>query len=430
MATEAPIYGSSRVGVWNKSDLAEDNQNDLSVFNRLLFNNRGRKFYEISNHLGNVLTTISDKKMPHNNGSGIADYYTTDVVSATDYYPFGMQSRYTYTGSLALNYRFGFNGKENDNDVKGEGMQQDYGERIYDPRLARFLSTDLLTQKFPDLTPYQFASNCPIAGIDLDGLEFFPRFKQNDPLSLTAWSSITTYKKSTIGKIVNGSAAGIKASATKTFTFFTSDVFKSSTYKNAGAFFEEAIWDMSTVKVSESPRLDALAKDFEANVINGDAYTRSKYITEFGADALTAYISGKGLGNISSFVANTVKTDFAIARQSLRVGALKAAAEAKSGATLYRIGTTGISAQGEAAQYWSLENPLINPEAYARKYNVPLENIKNADFIETANLKKGANFITRGVGEAPGSINTGKGIEVVVEKSGTTNNLITPIKKP
>lgn len=92
LATEAPIYGSSRVGVWNKSDLAEDNQNDLSVFNRLLYNNRGRKFYEISNHLGNVLTTISDKKMPHNNGSGIADYYTTDVVSATDYYPFGMQS--------------------------------------------------------------------------------------------------------------------------------------------------------------------------------------------------------------------------------------------------------------------------------------------------------------------------------------------------
>lgn len=40
-------------------------------------------------------------------------------------------------------YRYGFNGKENDNDVKGiEGSQQDYGMRIYDPRLGRFLSVD------------------------------------------------------------------------------------------------------------------------------------------------------------------------------------------------------------------------------------------------------------------------------------------------
>jgi len=75
------------------------------------------------------------------------------------------------------NYRYGFNGKENDNEVKGEGNQQDYGMRIYDPRLVRFLSTDPLTQKFPALTPYQFASNNPIAGIDMDGLEFLSDFK-------------------------------------------------------------------------------------------------------------------------------------------------------------------------------------------------------------------------------------------------------------
>ena len=70
-------------------------------------------------------------------------------------------------------YRYGFNGKENDNDVKGEGNQQDYGMRIYDPRLGRFLSTDPLTKQHPQLTPYQFASNSPISGIDLDGLEFY-----------------------------------------------------------------------------------------------------------------------------------------------------------------------------------------------------------------------------------------------------------------
>lgn len=39
--------------------------------------------------------------------------------------------------------------------------------------LARFKSVDPLTKKYPELTPYQFASNTPIQAIDLDGLEAF-----------------------------------------------------------------------------------------------------------------------------------------------------------------------------------------------------------------------------------------------------------------
>ena len=74
---------------------------------------------------------------------------------------------------LALNgYRYGFNGKENDNEVKGEGNQQDYGMRIYDPRLGRFLSVDPLARKYSGLSPYAFAMNRPVDGIDIDGLEW------------------------------------------------------------------------------------------------------------------------------------------------------------------------------------------------------------------------------------------------------------------
>ena len=78
-----------------------------------------------------------------------------------------MPGRKYSTGS----YRYGFNGKENDNEVKGEGNQQDYGLRIYDPRLGKFLSIDPIAADYPELTPYQFASNRPIDGIDIDGLE-------------------------------------------------------------------------------------------------------------------------------------------------------------------------------------------------------------------------------------------------------------------
>jgi len=76
------------------------------------------------------------------------------------------------TYSAQTSYRYGFNGKENDNEVKGEGNQQDYGMRIYDPRIGKFLSVDPLTKNYPELTPYQFASNRPIDGSDLDGKEW------------------------------------------------------------------------------------------------------------------------------------------------------------------------------------------------------------------------------------------------------------------
>jgi RHS repeat-associated protein len=58
-----------------------------------------------------------------------------------------------------------------DNEPSGNGSQYDYGFRIYNPRIAKFLSVDPLTKTYPMLTPYQFASNRPIDGIDLDGLE-------------------------------------------------------------------------------------------------------------------------------------------------------------------------------------------------------------------------------------------------------------------
>jgi RHS repeat-associated protein len=69
----------------------------------------------------------------------------------------------------AANYRCGFNGKEDDD----ETQTQDYGFRTFNPRLCRFLSVDPLTKDYPYLTPYQFASNSPISGIDLDGLEYY-----------------------------------------------------------------------------------------------------------------------------------------------------------------------------------------------------------------------------------------------------------------
>ena len=93
--------------------------------------------------------------------------------------------------SAGSSYRYGFNGKENDNEVKGEGNQQDYGMRIYDSRLGKFLSVDPLLQKYPFYSPYQFSGNDVIRCIDLDGGEPTSRVGEWD--KNTAFLSGTTY---------------------------------------------------------------------------------------------------------------------------------------------------------------------------------------------------------------------------------------------
>ncbi len=89
-----------------------------------------------------------------------------------NYYPFGSVAKGRSFSSTA--YRYGFNGKEKDNEVSGDGNEYDYGMRIYDARLGRFVTIDPLSKEYPGLTTYQFGSNSPIWMIDVDGLEGNP----------------------------------------------------------------------------------------------------------------------------------------------------------------------------------------------------------------------------------------------------------------
>lgn len=166
--SEIHLYGSSRLGVYNLSNDVENP--DLNPARVFIFK-RGIKFFELSNHLGNVLATVSDKRFGKDgNSDGFIDYYTSEVVNANDYYPFGMMMPGRKYSAANTQYRYGFNGKELDKEVSAT-TTYDYGFRIYSPALGKFLSVDPLTKKFPELTPYQFASNSPIWNIDLDGLE-------------------------------------------------------------------------------------------------------------------------------------------------------------------------------------------------------------------------------------------------------------------
>jgi RHS repeat-associated protein len=84
--------------------------------------------------------------------------------------PYHLKSTVFSTVS-SYDYRFGFNGKEKDDEIQGDGNSYDFGARIYDSRLGRFLSMNPIYKEHPQLSEYQFAGNTPIWTIDIDGLE-------------------------------------------------------------------------------------------------------------------------------------------------------------------------------------------------------------------------------------------------------------------
>jgi hypothetical protein len=119
------LYGSDRVGTYNDTTtLLERDVNASFTSGEVTTSNPsvtyeaalnpnhyrheiGRRQYEITNHLGNVLATVSDDRIPHDdNGNNTIDYYTPVVKSAQDYYPFGMQMPGRKINNDA--YRFGF----------------------------------------------------------------------------------------------------------------------------------------------------------------------------------------------------------------------------------------------------------------------------------------------------------------------------------
>lgn len=74
--------------------------------------------------------------------------------------------------SCAGGYRFGFQGQEQDDEVKRAGNSVNYKYRVHDVRLGRFLSVDPLVAEYPWNSPYAFSENRVIDGVELEGAEY------------------------------------------------------------------------------------------------------------------------------------------------------------------------------------------------------------------------------------------------------------------
>jgi RHS repeat-associated protein len=110
--------------------------------------------YQYNNHLGSACLELDE---------------IGAIISYEEYHPFGSTSYKAGRSPIEVSQkRYRYVGKERDEET---GLYY-YGARYYASWLCRFISVDPLNEKYPELSAYQYASNRPISGIDLDGLEF------------------------------------------------------------------------------------------------------------------------------------------------------------------------------------------------------------------------------------------------------------------
>ncbi|MCI5055242.1 MAG: hypothetical protein MRY83_03985, partial [Flavobacteriales bacterium] len=164
--------GNVQIGNGNKLTTVDKNSpiKGGSVKKGTIDNCIGLREYEMVNQVGNIITVVSDKKIAiDDTQDGNVDFYMPDILTATDYSPFGVPlDKRNYVNRR---YRYSFQGQEHDDEIQGAGNALNYTYRMHDPRLGRFLSVDPLHQTYPHNSPYAFSENRVTNSREIEGLE-------------------------------------------------------------------------------------------------------------------------------------------------------------------------------------------------------------------------------------------------------------------
>ena len=111
--------------------------------------------------------TLADSKyhyylQDHQGNNRVVIDQNGTVEETNHYYPFGG----VFANSTSVQ-PYKYNGKELD--TKKGLSWYDYGARHYDAAVGRFHTQDRFAEKYYPMSPYQYAANCPMRNIDVNG---------------------------------------------------------------------------------------------------------------------------------------------------------------------------------------------------------------------------------------------------------------------
>ncbi len=190
-------------------------------------------------------------------------------------------------GSTA-DYRYGFQGQEKDDEIKGEGNSLNYTFRMHDPRVGRFFARDPLATKYPWNSPYSFSENKVIQFIELEGLEIaipkIDKFKYGECFTQTGQvKAMGTFVTNSAISVVNGFTGLIN---------YSSELVMGDEDENFGAV--KVIMDIKRLSCNIN---NYVQNNTPNQVLNDTKETLSDvdtYENLFGA-----VLTSKGLGSIS-----------------------------------------------------------------------------------------------------------------------------------
>lgn len=95
--------------------------------------------------------------------------YNSGVEQISNYYAFGLaQASNSFEKPNLVNQPIGYNGKELQDELNIGWL--DYGARMYDASIGRWVVIDPWAEKYRPVSPYNYAVNNPIRFIDIDGM--------------------------------------------------------------------------------------------------------------------------------------------------------------------------------------------------------------------------------------------------------------------
>ena len=220
---EIPIYGSSRLGQYRpKTDTKKTAL--------------GQRIYEFSNHLGNVLVTLTDHKVPQTDGT-----YKAIVLSASDYYPFGMAMKErTFANS---EYRYGFNGQEQSDELDENRNSYTAEFWQYDSKIARRWNVDPVVKHYE--SSYAAFANNPIWFVDVNGQDTLVVNTQ-----MLENTGKTVIFKVTLSLIQNGVESTIELDIPEGGTGFYF-MLPREYWKHGNVWYQEREEDMFSVRFEE-----------------------------------------------------------------------------------------------------------------------------------------------------------------------------------
>ena len=117
----------------------------------------------------------------------VVDLSDGTVLEQNDYYAFGERVNDSTQTMTSLN-RWRFNAKEEQASIACLPYL-DYGARLYDPVIGRWMQQDPMATKYPHLSPYNFCGDNPVNYVDPDGRKIVTRHfdKENQLVTEYTW---------------------------------------------------------------------------------------------------------------------------------------------------------------------------------------------------------------------------------------------------